>query len=53
MRPHTMFRAACVGLAVALAACTASNGRVRSATGEAAGNWLRAHGLIPAGGEVR
>jgi osmoprotectant transport system substrate-binding protein len=36
MRPHAMFRAACIGLTVALAACTSSGGRVPSAAGEPA-----------------
>jgi osmoprotectant transport system substrate-binding protein len=31
MKPHTIFRAACVGLLVALTACTSSNGGVSSA----------------------
>ncbi|MGE5287124.1 MAG: glycine betaine ABC transporter substrate-binding protein [Micromonosporaceae bacterium] len=37
MKPATMFRAACVGLTVALSACTSSGGHVTSAGGEPAG----------------
>ena len=37
MRTHMMFRAACVGLTVALSACTSSGGHVSSAAGTSAG----------------
>jgi osmoprotectant transport system substrate-binding protein len=37
MKPHTMLRAACIGLALALAACTASSDRVPSPAGNPAG----------------
>ncbi len=33
MKPHTIFRAACTGLAVALAACTSTGGNVSPAAG--------------------
>src|SRR5512146_102002 len=37
MKPDTMLRAACLGLAVVLAACTASSGNPSSTTGEPGG----------------
>lgn len=42
MRPHTIFRAACAGLVVALAACTSSSGRVLPAAAKPSGQ----HGMV-------
>jgi osmoprotectant transport system substrate-binding protein len=42
MKPGMMLRAACLGLAVALSACTSSSGNASSATGEPAGR----HGRV-------
>jgi osmoprotectant transport system substrate-binding protein len=39
MKPHKMFRAACLGLAVALTSCTAASGDASSATGEPRGRY--------------
>ena len=83
MKADTMLGAACLGLTVALAACTSASGHASPANKAPAGQhgmvitvgsfdfpesvllagiygqalaaagWLRAHGLIPAGGGVR
>ncbi len=42
MKPHTMIRAACIWLAVLLAACTPSGGNTSPSTGESAG----LHGVV-------
>jgi osmoprotectant transport system substrate-binding protein len=42
MKPHVLFGAACVGLTIALAACTSSSGNAPSATGSPAGR----HGMV-------
>jgi osmoprotectant transport system substrate-binding protein len=42
MKPHMIFRAACAGLALALAACTASGGRVSPTARDQAGR----HGMV-------